>query len=265
MSKEIKETVKEKYALIVEQNQNCGCDCGCGSDFTFSDGSKDFSKDYTKLQGYEKDADYNLGCGIPTGFVDIKEGDTVVDLGSGAGNDVFVSRRLVGEKGKVIGIDMTQAMIDKAKQNNQKLAYKNVEFRLGDIENIPLNDNTADFVISNCVMNLVPNKEKAFSEVYRILNPNGKFSISDIVISGNLPDKLQQSAELYVGCVAGAIDKDIYINTIKNTGFKTVEIVEEKKYILPDSLVKQYLSPDEYELYKASDAEILSITVKGKK
>ncbi len=263
MLKKIKETVKEKYAQIVEQNQNCGC--SCGSDFTFPDGSKDFSKDYTKLQGYEKEADYNLGCGIPTGFVEIKEGNTVVDLGSGAGNDVFVARRLVGDTGKVIGIDMTQAMIDKANRNNQKLAYKNVEFRLGDIENIPLDDNTADFVISNCVMNLVPDKEKAFSEVYRILNQNGKFSISDIVVSGNLPEKLRQSAELYVGCVAGAIDKKKYINTIKNAGFKTVEIVEEKKYILPDNLVKQYLSPSEYELYKTSNAEILSITVKGGK
>ncbi len=265
MSKEIKETVKEKYAQIVEQNQNCGCSCGCGSDFTFPDGSKNFSKDYTKLQGYEKNADYNLGCGIPTGFIEIKEGDTVVDLGSGAGNDVFVARRLVGETGKVIGVDMTQAMIDKAEQNNEKLAYKNVEFRLGDIENIPIENNTSDFVISNCVMNLVPNKEKAFSEVYRILKSNGKFSISDIVISGNLPDKLRKSAELYVDCVAGAIDKQDYIDKIKNAGFKTAEIVEEKKYILPENLVKQFLSQEEYELYRDSNAEILSITVKGKK
>ncbi len=202
MSKKIKETVKEKYAQIVEQIQNFGC--GCGSNFTFPDGSKDFSKDYSKLQGYEKNADYNLGCGIPTGFIEIKEGDTVVDLGSGAGNDVFVARRLVGETGRVIGIDMTQAMIDKANLNNKKLAYKNVEFKLGDIENIPVENNTSDFVISNCVMNLVPDKEKAFSE-------------------------------------------------------------EEKKYILPENLVKQFLSQDEYELYRNSNAEIFSITVKGGK
>jgi ubiquinone/menaquinone biosynthesis C-methylase UbiE len=189
----------------------------------------------------------------------------VVDLGSGAGNDVFVARRLVGDNGKVIGIDMTEAMVSKAKENSKKLGYDNVEFRLGDIENLPVNDNIADVVISNCVMNLVPDKEKAFSEVYRILNNKGKFSISDIVISGNLPEELRKSAELYVGCVAGAIDKQAYINAIKKAGFKDVKIVEEKKYVLPENLVKQFLSQKEYDLYKTSNAEILSITVYGEK
>ena len=263
MSKEIKDSVKEKYAEIVETNQSCGC--GCGTDFTFPDGSKDFSKDYSKLEGYAQDADYSLGCGIPTGFVSIRKGDTVIDLGSGAGNDAFVARSLVGETGKVIGVDFTEAMINKAELNNSKLGYKNVEFRLGDIENIPIDNDLSDVVISNCVMNLVPDKEKAFSEVYRILNKNGKFSISDIVISGELPDKLRKSAEMYVGCVAGAIDKQAYISTIEGAGFKNVKIVEEKKYVLPEELVKQYLSDDEYNIYKASDAEILSITVYGEK
>lgn len=263
MSKEIKETVKEKYSIIVEENQSCGC--GCGTDFTFPDGSKDFSKDYTSLKGYEKDADYSLGCGIPTAFVSVKQGDTVVDLGSGAGNDAFVARSLVGETGKVIGVDFTEAMISKAEVNNTKLGYNNVEFRLGDIENIPITDSTTDVVISNCVMNLVPNKEKAFEEVYRIMNNGGKFSISDIVVSGDLPEKLRASAELYVGCVAGAIDKQEYINTIENAGFNNVKIVEEKKYVLPENLVKQYLTENEYDLYKNSDAEILSITVYGEK
>jgi len=265
MSKEIKDSVKEKYSQIVELNQSCGCGCGCENDFAFPDGSKDFSKDYSKIEGYTKDADYGLGCGIPTGFVNIKEGDTVVDLGSGAGNDVFVARKLVGDTGKVIGIDMTQAMVSKAKENSKKLGYDNVEFRLGDIENLPVNDNIADVVISNCVMNLVPDKEKAFSEVYRILNNNGKFSISDIVILGELAEGLKKSAELYVGCVAGAIDKQVYINTIKNAGFKVVKIVEEKKYVLPENLVKQFISQDEYDLYKTNNAEILSITVYGEK
>ena len=263
MSKEIKDSVKEKYSQIVERNQSCGC--GCGNDFTFPDGSNDFSEDYSKIEGYTKDADYGLGCGIPTGFIRIKKGDTVVDLGSGAGNDVFVARKLVGQSGKVIGIDMTEAMISKAKENNKKLGYDNVEFRLGDIENLPVNDNIADVVISNCVINLVPDKEKAFSEVYRILNNYGKFSISDIVISGELAEGLRKSAELYVGCVAGAIDKQAYINTIKNAGFKVVKIVEEKKSILPENLVKQYLSQEEYDLYKTSNTEILSITVYGEK
>ena len=265
MSKEIKNSVKEKYSQIVELNQSCGCGCGCENDFAFPDGSKDFSKDYSKIEGYAKDADYGLGCGIPTGFVNIKEGDTVVDLGSGAGNDVFVARRLVGDTGKVIGIDMTQAMVSKAKENSKKLGYDNVEFRLGDIENIPVNDNIADVVISNCVMNLVPDKEKAFSEVYRILNNNGKFSISDIVILGELAEGLKKSAELYVGCVAGAIDKQTYLKSIKKAGFKNVKIVEEKKYVLSENLVKQFISQDEYDLYKTSNAEILSITVCGEK
>ena len=263
MYKEIKETVKEKYAEIVESNKSCGC--GSGSISIFPDGSTDFSKDYSNLGGYEKDADYNLGCGIPTGFVNIKKGDTVVDLGSGAGNDVFVARRLVGETGSVIGIDMTEAMIKKANVNKQKLGYENIDFRLGDIENIPVDENVADVVISNCVMNLVPDKEKAFAEVYRILNKAGKFSISDIVITGELPDKLRKSAELYVGCVAGAIDKQKYLDAITNAGFQNVEIVEQKKYILPEELVKQFLAQNEYDLYKKSNAEILSITVFGEK
>ena len=263
MSKEIKETVKEKYSIIVEENQACGC--GCGTDFTFPDGSKDFSKDYTSLKGYEQDADYSLGCGIPTAFVSVKNGDTVVDLGSGAGNDAFVARSLVGKNGKVIGVDFTEAMIKKAENNNTKLGYNNVEFRMGDIENIPVEDNISDVVISNCVMNLVPNKEKAFAEVFRIIKVGGKFSISDIVVSGDLPDKLRASAELYVGCVAGAIDKQLYMDTIKNAGFKNVKIVEEKKYVLPENLVKQYLSQGEYDTYKSSNAEILSITVYGEK
>jgi len=263
MSKEIKDSVKEKYSIIVEENQSCGC--GCGTDFAFPDGSKDFSKDYSKLEGWDQNADYNLGCGIPTGFISIKSGDTVVDLGSGAGNDAFVARSLVGETGRVIGVDFTEAMIKKADVNNTKLGYSNVEFRLGDIENIPVDDNTTDIVISNCVMNLVPDKEKAFSEVFRIMNTKGKFSISDIVITGELPDKLRESAEMYVGCVAGAIDKQEYIDAIENAGFKNVKIVEEKKYILPEGLVKQYLSEEEYKFYTTSDAEILSITVYGEK
>ena len=264
MSQEIREVVKEKYAEVVEQNPTNESNC-CSSDFSFADGSKDFSLDYTKLEGYEQDADYNLGCGMPTATINIKEGNTVVDLGSGAGNDAFVARRLVGEKGKVIGIDFTEAMISKAKTNNEKNGYTNVDFILGDIENIPINDNTADVVISNCVMNLVPDKEKAFSEVFRILNSGGRFSISDIVISGDLPEKLRRSAEMYVGCVAGAIDKELYINTIENAGFEDVKIVSEKKYTLPEDIARKFITEEEYNTYKNGNAEILSITVSGQK
>ena len=263
MPKEIKDTVKEKYAEIVQSEKSC-C-CGWGTDNIFPDGSTDFSKDYSEISGYEKDADYGLGCGIPTGFVSIKKGDTVVDLGSGAGNDAFVARRFVGETGKVIGVDFTEAMIVKANENNKKLGYKNVEFRYGDIEKLPVENKSADIVISNCVMNLVPDKNKAFSEVHRILKEHGKFSISDIVVSGNLPDKLRKSASLYVGCVAGAINKQDYLNIIEKSGFKNVKILDEKLYILPEGLVKQYLSLEEYEIYLNSDAKILSITVCAEK
>jgi arsenite methyltransferase len=263
MSKEIKNSVIEKYSQIVESGESCGCNCG--TEFKFVDGSKGFSNDYSQLKGYSEKADYALGCGIPTGFIKIKNGDTVVDLGSGAGNDAFVARSLVGEQGKVIGIDMTSAMISKANENNKKLGYTNVEFILGDIEKIPLNDNTTDVVLSNCVMNLVPNKEKAFSEVYRILNDSGKFSISDIVIVGKLPEQLKKSADLYVGCVAGAIDKSDYLNIIDKSGFKNVKIEEEKKYQLPDDMVKQFLTEEEFTSYKNSGVEILSITVYGEK
>ncbi len=265
MSEEIKNTVIDKYSQIVDSDTNCGCNCNCGTDFKFVDGSTGFSHDYSLLEGYSKDADYALGCGIPTGFINIKKGDRVVDLGAGAGNDAFVARSLVGDEGKVIGIDMTSAMISKAKENNTKLGYNNVEFILGDIEKIPLSDESADVVLSNCVLNLVPNKQKAFSEVYRILNSTGKFSISDIVINGNLPDKLRKSAELYVGCVAGAIDKNEYLNIIKESGFSKVEIVEEKKYKIPDDMVKQILDKEEFSVYKSDKIEILSITVYGEK
>jgi arsenite methyltransferase len=263
MVNKLKETVKEKYAEIIKQKLTCGCDSE--ADIKFTDGSNDFSKSYTMLDGYEKDADYNLGCGIPTAYLNVKEGDTLVDLGSGAGNDVFIARKLVGDSGKVIGIDMTQEMIDKARENNQKLAYENIEFLLGDIEDIPLKENTTDFVISNCVMNLVPNKQKAYAEVFRILKPGGEFSISDIVVAGELPEKLKESAEMYIGCVAGAIDKDLYLETIGKAGFKKLEIVESKQFILDENLVKEYLSLEEFELYKNAQVDIVSITVKGKK
>ena len=189
----IKQTVKEKYSQIAMQSKQenesscCGA-TGCCSNVDYSI----FSESYNQVKGYNSDADLGLGCGIPTEYAKIKEGDTVVDLGSGAGNDCFVARAIVGEFGKVIGIDMTEAMIDKARENAKKLNYSNVEFVLGDIENMPINAKVADVVISNCVLNLVPNKQKAFEEIYRILKNGGHFSISDVVIKGELPEKIKQ-------------------------------------------------------------------------
>lgn len=207
-SEQLKELVKEKYGQIALQSKDtnssscCGA-TGCGTiDYTV------MADDYTKLDGYVADADLGLGCGLPTEFAKIKLGDTVVDLGSGAGNDAFVARSIVGEHGKVIGIDFTDNMIEKAKINAEKLGYANVEFRQGDIENMPLGGNIADVVVSNCVLNLVPNKKQAFAETFRILKKGGHFSVSDIVLVGDLPEGLQKSAEMYAGCVAGAIQKD---------------------------------------------------------
>src|ERR1017187_5117937 len=203
-SENLKKLGKEKYSEIAGQSKEQNQSSCCGSGSCSTEVYNIMSEDYTKLAGYNPDADLGLGCGLPTEFAQIKKGDTVVDLGSGAGNDCFVARALTGESGKVIGIDMTEAMIDKARENAEKLGFNNVEFRFGDIEKIPVVVNRADVVISNCVLNLVPDKRKAFQEIFRILKPNGHFSISDVVLVGNLPQSLQQASEMYVGCVSGA-------------------------------------------------------------
>jgi arsenite methyltransferase len=221
--------------------------------------------EYDNLEGYFADADLGLGCGLPTEHAGIKKGDTVVDLGSGAGNDVFVARSIVGVEGKVIGLDMTEEMIEKANANKIKVGFKNVEFRLGEIESMPLENDTADVVISNCVLNLVPDKRKAFSEIYRILKPGAHFCVSDIVLKGELPEGLQKSAEMYAGCVAGAFQQDEYLGTIKETGFKNVEIKKTKVIELPDDVLKEYLNDSEIEKFKMDNVGIFSITVVGYK
>lgn len=264
-SEQLKELVKEKYAQIAEQSKDtneascCGATGCCTIDYTV------MADDYTKLEGYVADADLGLGCGLPTEFAQIKEGDTVVDLGSGAGNDAFVARSIAGEKGKVIGIDFTDKMIEKAKLNAHKLNYSNVEFRQGDIENIPLAGNIADVVVSNCVLNLVPDKEQAFAETFRILKKGGHFSVSDIVLVGYLPEGLQKSAEMYAGCVSGAIQKEEYLAIIKKAGFDNITIQKEKRIKLPDVILKDYLSTDQIDEFKTGKTGIFSITVYAEK
>lgn len=264
-NEELKQLVKEKYGEIAESNSSC---CGptscCGPENKVVEFSV-LQDDYTKVEGYVAEADLGLGCGMPTELAVIKEGDTVVDIGSGAGNDVFVSRALVGDSGKVIGLDFTREMIDKANANNRKLGYKNVEFQLGEIENMPIENDTADVVVSNCVLNLVPDKEKAFAEMFRIIKPGGHFCVSDIVLKGELPAALQKSAELYTGCVSGAIQQDDYLNIIREGGFENVEIKKSKTIELPDNVLSEILSDDEIELYHKSNIGIYSITVVGYK
>nr|MBP8917728.1 arsenite methyltransferase [Chitinophagales bacterium] len=211
------------------------------------------------------DADLGLGCGLPTEFAQIKKGDTVVDLGSGAGNDAFIARSIVGEDGRVIGIDMTETMIDLARKNAQKLKLENVEFRLGDIEKIPISNNKADVVVSNCVLNLVPDKLKAFTEMYRIIKPGGHFSVSDIVLVGNLQETIVKEAEMYAGCVSGAIQKDDYLAMISNAGFTKVEINKEKAITIPDEILSNYLNEQQLKDFKESKTGIFSITVYGEK
>ena len=272
-SKNIKEIVKEKYGKIAKQSsqENKSSCCGSGPSITASCcGDKEidysiFSDDYSKKEGYVAEADLGLGCGLPTDFARIEKGDTVVDLGSGAGNDVFVARSLVGENGKVIGIDMTPEMIEKANRNKEKLGYKNVEFHLAEIESTPLDENSVDVVVSNCVLNLSPEKEKAFSEINRILKTNAHFCVSDIVLKGKLPEALRKSAEMYAGCVAGALQEEEYLGIIKNTGFEKIEIKKSKSINLPDEILKEYLNENELRKFGNNEIGIFSITVVGYK
>lgn len=265
---ELKIVVKETYGKIASQSRtqddsSCcgsgpGCGCGCSDTAVMAD-------EYSHIEGYVPDADLGLGCGIPTDGAGIKPGDHVLDLGSGAGNDVFVARRIVGESGKVIGVDFTEAMVAKANANNRKLGYQNVEFRLGDIEFLPVDSSSVDVVISNCVLNLVPDKTRAFNQIFRVLKPGGHFSISDIVVSAPLPDKMKKIAELYAGCVSGAIAQDEYIGMIKAAGFHSVNIVREKPVHIPEEILKEYLTDEERVEYKNTGIRIHSITVQGER
>lgn len=263
----IKKTVKNKYSEIAASAKGKGC-CGPITDCCGTNSNIEFTMigdDYKSVDGYVPEADLGLGCGLPTEFAGIKPGDVVVDLGSGAGNDVFIARNLVGESGKVIGVDMTEAMIEKANQNKSKLGYDNVEFRLGDIENLPVDDSSIDVVISNCVLNLVPDKRKAFSEIYRILKPGAHFCVSDVVIEGEMPEEFRRSAELYAGCVTGSLQLDEYIELIRQTGFGNVEIKKTRRIDLPEELLENYLSEQAREDYKNSVKGIYSITVVASK
>jgi SAM-dependent methyltransferase len=258
---QLKEVVKEKYGQIALQDKETNSSSCCGSGCCSSDVANIMNDEYTDLEGYNPDADLGLGCGLPTEFAKIEKGDIVVDLGSGAGNDAFIARHETGETGKVIGIDFTPSMIELAEKNNKIRGYNNVEFILGDIENIPLDKNSVDVVVSNCVLNLAPDKRQVFREIFRILKPGGHFSISDIVLVGELPVKIKSAAEMYAGCVSGAIQKEEYLHLIEDTGFMNVTIQKEKKIVIPDDVLKNYLSDEEINLFKMSGAGIYSVTV----
>lgn len=264
-SNELKDLVRQKYSEIALQDKDTNQASCCGSGCCSTDVYNIMTDDYTNMEGYQPDADLGLGCGLPTQFAKIKKGDTVIDLGSGAGNDCFVARHETGEDGRVIGIDFTPAMIEKARANAAKLGYANVEFRKGDIENMPVSANIADVVVSNCVLNLVPDKDKVFNEIFRVLKPGGHFSISDIVLVGELPPAIQQAAEMYAGCVAGAIQKDEYLRLIHDNGFASLSIQKEKPIVIPDDILKNYLNESEIALFKSGNTGIYSITVYAEK
>lgn len=262
---ELKEIVKAKYSEIALQDKETNMSSCCGAGGCSTEIYNIMSDDYTKLPGYVEGADLGLGCGLPTEFAKIKEGDVVVDLGSGAGNDCFVARRSTGATGKVIGIDFTPAMIEKARANAEKMGYHNVEFRQGDIEHMPINANSADVVVSNCVLNLVPNKHAVIQDIFRVLKPGGHFSISDVVLVGALPEGLRNAAEMYAGCVSGAIQKQVYMELIHANGFENVTIQKEKAIIIPDDILVNYLNPKEIAAFKASQMGIFSVTVFAEK
>jgi SAM-dependent methyltransferase len=264
-TEQIKDMVRQKYSEIALQdkdtNQSSCCGSGCCSEEVYNI----MSDDYTQMEGYNPDADLGLGCGLPNQFAQIKKGDVVIDLGSGAGNDCFIARAETGDTGKVIGIDFTPAMIEKARANADKLNFHNVEFRQGDIEKMPVTANTADVIVSNCVLNLVPNKYNVFQEIHRVLKHAGHFSISDIVLKGELPAKIQQAAEMYAGCVAGAIQKKEYLDLIEATGFTGIALQKEKPIVVPDDILAQYLSSGEIAEFKQSGTGIYSVTVFAQK
>lgn len=262
---EIKELVRQKYSEIALQDKTTNETSCCGAGGCSTEVYNIMTDDYSGLEGYKPEADLGLGCGLPTQFAEIKKGDVVIDLGSGAGNDCFIARQEAGESGKIIGIDFTEAMISKARLNAENLGFNNVEFRQGDIENIPVSSNAADVVVSNCVLNLVPNKNNVFKEIFRVLKPGGHFSISDVVLQGDLPEKLKNAAEMYAGCVSGAIQKESYLDLIKTNGFSNIKLQKEKPIIIPDDILVNYLSAEELSAFKSGNTGIFSISVYAQK
>lgn len=262
--KDSKKIVKEKYGAIAKGELTVDVGC-CGADTDCCGTYNIMKDDYSDVEGYFKDADLSLGCGLPTEYARIKKGDTVLDLGSGAGNDCFVARSITGETGKVVGIDFTEEMISKARENAKKLGFHNVEFVYGDIDDMPIENDTFDVIISNCVLNLVPDKKKAISEMYRVQKKGGHFSVSDIVLVGELPDSIKKDAEMYAGCVSGAIQQEEYLDIIEKAGYGKIEIQKSKKIDIPDSILLKYLSEKELKEFHSGETGIFSITVFGEK
>lgn len=264
-SESLKELVKQKYGEIALQDKGTNQSSCCGSGCCSTDVYNIMTEDYSQMEGYNPDADLGLGCGLPTQFAKIKKGDVVIDLGSGAGNDAFIARHETGPEGKVIGVDFTPAMIELARKNAEARGFNNVEFRQGDIEHMPVTSNVADVIVSNCVLNLVPNKDGVIKEIYRTLKPGGHFSISDIVLDGALPEEIRQAAEMYAGCVSGAIQKSVYLELIEKNGFTNITLQKDREIVVPDDILSQYLTEEQLNAFKNSGTGIRSVTVYAEK
>lgn len=250
----IKFVIQEKYGEIVKGRNSKGGGSCCGTSSCCGNQNINMSSDgYKEMEGYVPDADFGLGCGIPTHLAAISKGDSILDLGSGAGNDCFVARAIVGETGSITGLDFTGPMIAKATENNKKLGYSNVRFVQGDIEEMPFPESSFDVVISNCVLNLVPDKERAFAEIMRVLKPKGHFCVSDVVTKGELSKNIREDVGMYVGCIAGAVDMDQYLSIISRKGFTNITVHTQNRIELPE------------EILKSVDAGIFSITVSAYK
>lgn len=262
---DLKFIVQEKYDQIARAaaGTSAGCcgDTGCCGKLEFSM----IGDEYTNVEGHFQEADLGLGCGIPTHFANLQPGQNVLDLGSGAGNDCFVARKTVGESGSVTGLDFTPAMVEKAIANNRKLGYTNVQFVQGDIESMPFKEDEFDVILSNCVLNLVPDKQKAFAEMYRVLRPGGHFCISDVVTAGQLPEGLKNDATMYAGCVSGALDKEEYLAIVRAAGFSKITIHREKTIHIPENLLQNYLTKEEAQAYGNRGTGIFSITFSATK
>jgi arsenite methyltransferase len=264
-AEELKAIVREQYGTIAHQSPADSAASCCGAGPVSNKVYSIMMDDYTGTAGYAPEADLGLGCGLPVEHALLKPGMTVLDLGSGAGNDCFVARHEVGAEGKVIGVDFTPAMLAKARANAEARGYNNVEFRAGDIDDLPVTSGSVDAVISNCVLNLVPNKERVFAEMFRVLKPGGHFSVSDIVLVGELPDALRNAAELYAGCVSGAIQRGAYLAGLEAAGFESVTVQKTKPILLPDDVLERYLDAEGIAAFAARQTGIFSVTVFGQK
>ena len=274
-SQKLKDLVREKYSEIAEKSDRgdvpdcCGpagcCESTTGKQTVAGTYFDIMAESYEGLEGHLSDADLSLGCGLPVAFAGLKPSQSVLDLGSGAGNDIFIARSIVGDRGRLTGLDFSEAMTRKARANAEKMGYDNIYFITGDIEDMPLETGGFDVVLSNCVLNLVPDKKSAFSEIFRVLKSGGLFSISDIVLEGSIPESIQEAAEAYVGCVSGAMQKEEYLEIVRAGGFSDVTIRKEREIVIPQEWFVQLLGEQQATTLDSLSFRVLSITLNGKK